>query len=120
MSSAARSAGCPCIGSARIAASAAGREFTAVDWAAVRLLDPGYPRDAAGARRGGAGGAAVRLLPKAAATVCRLARWLTDLGVITPAGKPGWNAASVPDREVADDVVVSQASAPRCLAGASR
>ena len=62
-------------------------------------LDPERPRDAAG----------VRVEPDTAvlvaqlfdwylepqATVYRLAKRLTDLGVATPTGKPRWNAASV-------------------------
>ena len=62
-------------------------------------LDPERPRDAAGVRVEPDTAVLVAQLfdwylePRA--TVYRLAKRLTDLGVATPTGKPRWNAASV-------------------------
>ncbi len=62
-------------------------------------LDPGRPRDPAAVRAEPGEAVLVAQLfdwylePRA--TVYQLARRLTDLGVMTPTGKPRWNAASV-------------------------
>jgi site-specific DNA recombinase len=62
-------------------------------------LDPGRPRDAAAVRVEADEAVLVAQLfdwyLQPQATVYRLARRLTDLGVVTPTGKPRWNAASV-------------------------
>jgi site-specific DNA recombinase len=62
-------------------------------------LDPERPRDAAGVRVERAEAVLVAQLfdwyLEPQATVYRLAKRLTDLGVPTPTGKPRWNAASV-------------------------
>jgi site-specific DNA recombinase len=62
-------------------------------------LDPGRPRDAAGVRVEAGEAALVAQLfdwyLEPQATVYRLARRLTDLGVATPTGTPRWNVASV-------------------------
>jgi site-specific DNA recombinase len=62
-------------------------------------LDPERPRQAAGVRVERAEAVLVAQLfdwyLEPQATVYRLARRLTDLGVATPTGKPRWNAASV-------------------------
>jgi site-specific DNA recombinase len=62
-------------------------------------LDPERPRQAAGVRVEQAEAVLVAQLfdwyLEPQATVYRLARRLTDLGVATPTGKPRWNAASV-------------------------
>lgn len=62
-------------------------------------LDPERPRDAAGVRvEPGEAVLVAQLFDwylEPQATVCRLARRLTDLGVATPRGKPRWNVASV-------------------------
>jgi site-specific DNA recombinase len=62
-------------------------------------LDPERPRDAAGVRVERAEAVLVAQLfdwyLEPQATVYRLAKRLTDLGVATPTGKPRWNAASV-------------------------
>jgi site-specific DNA recombinase len=62
-------------------------------------LDPERPRDAAGVRVEQAEAVLVAQLfdwyLEPQATVYRLTKRLTDLGVPTPTGKPRWNAASV-------------------------
>jgi site-specific DNA recombinase len=62
-------------------------------------LDPERPRDAAGVRVERAEAVLVAQLfdwyLEPQATVYQLAKRLTDLGVVTPTGKPRWNAASV-------------------------
>src|SRR5437763_12957964 len=62
-------------------------------------LDPGRPRDAAAVRAEPDEAVLVAQLfdwyLEPQATVYQLARRLTDLGVMTPTGKPRWNAASV-------------------------
>src|SRR5689334_21716921 len=62
-------------------------------------LDPERPRDAAAVRVEPAEAALVAQLfdwyLEPQATIYRLARRLTDLGVATPRGKPRWNVASV-------------------------
>ena len=62
-------------------------------------LDPERPRDAAGVRVEPDKAVLVAQLfdwyLEPQATVYRLAKRLTDLGVATPTGKPRWNAASV-------------------------
>jgi site-specific DNA recombinase len=62
-------------------------------------LDPERPREAAGVRVERAEAVLVAQLfdwyLEPQATVYRLAKRLTDLGVATPTGKPRWNAASV-------------------------
>jgi site-specific DNA recombinase len=62
-------------------------------------LDPERPRDAAGVRVEPSEAVLVAQLfdwyLEPQATVYRLAKRLTDLGVPTPTGKPRWNAASV-------------------------
>src|SRR5436190_11643303 len=62
-------------------------------------LDPERPRDVAGVRVEQAEAVLVAQLfdwyLEPQATVYRLAKRLTDLGVATPTGKPRWNAASV-------------------------
>src|SRR6266700_1299051 len=62
-------------------------------------LDPGRPRDAAGVRvEAGEAVLVAQLFDwylEPQATVYRLARRLTDLGVATPTGTPRWNVASV-------------------------
>src|SRR5512140_2491138 len=62
-------------------------------------LDPDRPRDAAAVRvEAGEAVLVAQLFDwylQPGATVYQLARRLTDLGVVTPTGKPRWNAASV-------------------------
>src|SRR5947207_1240200 len=62
-------------------------------------LDPGRPRDAAAVRTEPGEAVLVAQLfdwyLQPQARVYQLARRLTDLGVMTPTGKPRWNAASV-------------------------
>ncbi len=62
-------------------------------------LDPGRPRDPAAVRAEPGEAVLVAQLfdwyLEPHATVYQLARRLTDLGVMTPTGKPRWNAASV-------------------------